>query len=109
MTAKSITKENTKEKFKGLSNEEIMSIYYRLKRMVDDQDEDLAKNRITKRIDTPIGMTSATTMVPEKHIQMFKETQYYKLPKDVIAKLEPIVTLLIEMNEELAKLSEELK
>jgi hypothetical protein len=54
-------------------------------------------------------MTSATTMVPEKHIQMFKETQYYKLPKDVIAKLEPIVTLLIEMNDELAKLSEELK
>jgi hypothetical protein len=109
MTTENTTAENTKEKFKGLTNEEIMVIYYRLKRVVDDQDEDLEKNRITRRIDTPIGMANATTIVPEKHIQLFKETQYYKLPKEVIAKLEPIVTLMVEMNDELAKLSEELK
>jgi|694.fasta_scaffold50980_5 hypothetical protein len=96
-------------KYGGLSNSEIMIVYYRFKKYMDDLEEGLSKNQISKTVNTPMGKGTAIMQVPDEHIQKFKATEYYKLSKAVVAKLGPIVELLQECDDNFKQLADELR
>lgn len=96
-------------KYGGLSNSEIMIIYYRFKKYIDDLEEGLSKNQISKVVNTPMGKGTAIMQVSDDHIQKFKSTEYYKLSKAVVAKLGPIVELLQECDDNFKQLADELR
>jgi hypothetical protein len=104
------TEETTESiKYGGLSNSEIMAVYYRFKRYVDELEEGLAKNQISKTVMTPMGKGTAIIEVSDENIQKFKSTDYYKLSKAVVAKLGPIVELLQECDDDFKRLADELR
>ena len=96
-------------KYGGLSNSEIMLVYYRFKKYVDKLDENLSKNQITKTVKTPMGDGVAIMQVSDEHIAKFKATEYYILAKSVVAKLGPIVELLESCDDTFKQLSNELR
>lgn len=96
-------------KYGGLSNSEIMVVYYRFKKYIDDLEEGLSKNQISKSVNTPMGKGTAIIQVSDEHIQRFKSSEYYKLSKNVIAKLEPIVELIQECDDSFKQLANELR
>lgn len=103
------TEETDAAKYGGLDNKEIMLVYYKLKSQTDKLNKNLDNKRVAKPIDTPFGEGIAFMEVPQKHIDMFKETEYYKLLNSVIEKLEPIVQLLEECDNSLKQLADELR
>ena len=96
-------------KYGGLSNSEIMLVYYRFKKYVDKLDENLDKNQVTKTVKTPMGDGTAVIQVSDEHIAKFKATEYYILAKSVVAKLGPIVELLESCDDTFKQLSNELR
>lgn len=96
-------------KYGGLTNDEIMLIYYRFKGYLDTLEDNLKNRRVSKVIDTPLGKATAIVNVPEEHVEKFKETRYYALTKAVVAKLGPVVELLEECDTDFKKLSDELR
>lgn len=111
MSAKKVSTPVTEEsaKYAGLDNKELMLVYYKLKSQTDKLEQNLSKKRIAKPIDTPYGEGIAYIEVPQKHIDMFRETTYYKLLCSVLEKLEPIVSLLEECDGSLKELANELR
>lgn len=109
ITDTTTTEENDAAKYGGLDNKEIMLVYYKLKSQIEKLNKNLDNKRIAKSVDTPFGEAVAFVEVPQKHIDMFKETDYYKLLNSVIIKLEPIVQLLEECDNSLKKLADELR
>lgn len=110
MSTNTITTEETSAvKYGGLDNKEIMLVYYKLKSQTEKLNKNLDAKRIAKSVDTPFGEGVAFIEVPQKHIDMFKETEYYKLLHSVIEKLEPIVQLLEECDSSLKTLADELR
>ena len=97
------------EAYKGLTNEEIIMIYYRFDKYLAGLKENLDKNMISKNVDTPFGNGIAMISVPEEHVQQFKESQYYELINSIVAKLKPIVELIEECDAAMKELAQEVK
>jgi hypothetical protein len=96
-------------KYGGLSNSEIMVVYYRFKKYIDDLEDGFSKNQVSKTVNTPMGRGTAIMQVSDEHIQKFKSTEYYQLSKAVVAKLGPIVELLQECDDTFKQLADELR
>lgn len=93
----------------GLTNEEIIMIYYRFDKYLSGLNSNLEQNRISKPVETPMGNGIAIIKVPEEHVKMFKESQYYELLNSIVDKLKPIVSLIEECDPALKTLAEEIK
>jgi hypothetical protein len=108
-----MTNEQTTEeaitKYGGLSNGELMLVYFRFKKYLDTLENNLNNNQISKQIDTPLGKATAFINVSDDNIEKFKSSEYYKLTKTLVQKLEPIVELLIECDSTYKKLADELR
>jgi hypothetical protein len=103
------TMESAAVRFGGLSNEEILIIYFRFKKYVDDLEESFEKKQISKPVDTPFGKGAAIIKVTQEQIDEFRNTDYYKLSVSVVNKLKPIVELLLECDDTFKKLADELR
>jgi hypothetical protein len=99
----------TELNLKGLTNEELIMIYYRFDKYLSGLNVNLDKNVISKQIETPIGSGIALVKIPDEHVQMFKESQYYELLNSIVTKLKPIVSLIEECDPALKILAEEIK
>jgi hypothetical protein len=93
MTRKS---KKTEKPFAGLTNEEILMVYYRFKSYLDKTNNDLKNKRITKSVNTPVGPATAVKIVKDSYIQKFIDSDYYQLMNGVVTKLHPVVELLEE-------------
>lgn len=93
----------------GLSNAELMLVYFRMKKYVDNMEENLKNNKVAKQMHTPLGLATAYMTVPAEHVERFRKTEYYKLANSVVEKLGPLVELIMECDESLKKLADELR
>lgn len=82
--------------YAGLTNEEILMIYYRFKSHLEKTNKDLKNKKISKPIETPLGTAVAVSRVKDSHIQKFIDSEYYQLINNVVNKLHPVVELLEE-------------
>jgi len=98
-----------KSDYSGLSNEEIIMIYYRFDKYLKGLNENLDNNRVTKSIQTPLGSGLQIISVPQEHVDKFKKTQYYNLVTSIVDKLKPIVDLIEECDPSLKELAETVK
>ena len=96
-------------KYGGLSNEELILVFHRLKRSYDNIEENLAKNQISKQVNTPMGKGVAIVGITPEQVEKFRQSEYYKLTKSVVNKLSPLVELVTECDDNLKKLSDELR
>lgn len=101
--------EESAVKYGGLSNAEIMMVYYRFKKYLDHTDESLNKRRLSKIIETPLGKATVMTDISEAHVIKFRDTEFYKLTKNIVEKLDPVVELILECDESYQKLADELR
>lgn len=101
--------EESAVKYGGLSNAEIMMVYFRFKSYLKHTDENLNKRRLSKVIDTPLGKATVLTEIPESHVTKFRDTEFYKLTKNIVEKLDPVVELILECDESYQKLADELR
>lgn len=106
---KTNTNEESAVKYGGLSNAEIIMVYYRFKKYLDQTDENLNNKKISKVIETPLGKATVIKEIPESHVIKFKETEFYKLTKNIVEKLNPVVELILECDESCQKLADELR
>lgn len=95
--------------FAGLSNAEIVLIYYRLKHYVNMIDTNLEKGYATKTINSPIGISTSLKSVSKEKIKFFKESLYYKTMKDSLEKLEKVSTLIEECDKDVISIIQQLK
>jgi hypothetical protein len=95
--------------YSGLTNEELIMVYYRFNKYLTGLNDNLDKNMISKSVDTPFGNGIALVSVPENHVNQFKETQYYALLNSIVAKLKPIVDLIEECDPAMKELAETIK
>jgi hypothetical protein len=96
-------------KYGGLTNAELLLIYFRFKKYLENLDSNLDQQQISKPIDTPMGKGVAFKKVSSEHVERFKKTEYYKLTRLVVEKLEPIAEIIIECDESLKSLADELR
>lgn len=101
--------ETAVEKYAGLSNEEILLVYFRFKNYLDNLEENFKDRKVSKQIDTPLGKATAIVEVPQSHIDKFRATDYYKHTVAVVNKLQPIAELLMECDDHFKKLADELR
>lgn len=101
--------ENNNASFKGLSNEELIMVYYRFNKYLTDLNKNLEKNLISKNVETPFGNGIAMISVPEEHVDQFKQSQYYELINSIVTKLKPIVELIEECDDAMKELAQEVK
>jgi hypothetical protein len=106
MTKKKVSEEN---RFAGLNNAEIIFMYYRLKNYKTVLDKNLDKNVVSKQVETPLGIATAIKEVKPEYVAKFKETEYYKTACDIIDKLTPVVSIIEQCDDSVAKLLEQLK
>ena len=103
-------KEDTEEnRFAGLSNAEIIFMYYRLKNYKTVLDKNLDKNMVSKQIETPLGIATSMKEVKPEYVAKFKETEYYKTACDIIEKLTPVVSIIEQCDDSVTKLLEQFK
>lgn len=103
------TKKKEEEKYAGLTNQELILVYYRLENYLNVMNKNLDKNVITRQVDTPMGVATAMREVKPEHVEMFKETTFYNTLCGVVTKLKPIAELIEECDDSLKKLIEEFK
>lgn len=96
-------------RFAGLSNAEIIFMYYRLKNYKTVLDKNLDKNMVSKQIETPLGIATSMREVKPEFVAKFKETEYYKTAGDIIEKLTPVVSIIEQCDDSVAKLLEQFK
>ena len=93
----------------GLTNEELIMVYYRFNKYLTGLNDNLDKKMISKSVDTPFGNGIALVSIPEDHVNQFKGTQYYELLNSIVAKLKPIVDLIEECDPAMKELAERVK
>tara|TARA_R110000868_G_scaffold408865_1_gene693049 strand:+ start:602 stop:922 length:321 start_codon:yes stop_codon:yes gene_type:complete len=106
MAKKNASEEN---RFAGLNNAEIIFMYYRLKNYKTVLDKNLDKNMVSKQVETPLGIATAIKEVKPEFVAKFKETEYYKTACDIIEKLTPVVSIIEQCDDSVAKLLEQFK
>lgn len=99
---------NTQVEFKGLTNEELLVIYYRFKRYLDKLEDNFKNNRIPEPIDTPMGPGVAFRMIDADYVEQFKANVNYTLAVSIVEKLKPVVEIIEEVPE-MKTLAEELR
>ena len=104
-----VTQTDESIKYGGLSNAEIMLVYHRFKTYIDNLENNLSKNQITKTVLTASGQNIVTKQVSNEQVAMFRASEYYILTNSVVAKLGPIVELLESCDDSFKQLSNELR
>lgn len=84
------------DRFNGLSNQEILFIYYKLDKYLTALDKNLDKNIVTKQVETPMGVATSMKEVSSKHVIKFRESIYYKTVVSIVEKLRPIAKIIEE-------------
>ena len=97
------------EKYAGLTNQELLLVYYRLDNYLKTLNKNLDKNVITKQVETPMGVATAMKQIKPEHVEMFKETTFYNTLCEVVVKLKPIAELIEECDDSLKNLISEFK
>ncbi len=103
------TMESAAVRYGGLSNEEILIVFFRFKKYVDDLESSFEKKQISKAIDTPLGKATAIVGVTQEQIDQFRKSDYYRLSVSVMNKLGPVVDLIMECDDTFKKLADELR
>jgi hypothetical protein len=98
-------------KWGGLSNAQLLKIYFSMKQQQEIMDANLAKNKVLRVVENKSSGLFDFRMVnvPKDSVEQFKETEYYKLIGSVVATLAPIVSLLVDCDDALKALSNELR
>lgn len=96
-------------KYGGLTNAELLLVYFRFKRYLENLDSNLNEQKITKQIDTPMGKGVVVQKIPAEHVERFRSTEYYKLTCLIVEKLGPIAEVILECDESLQPLANELR
>lgn len=104
-----IKEEEQDERFAGLSNAEIVFMYYRLKSYMHVLDTNLDKNVVSKQVNTPLGIATAIKEVKPEFVTQFKKTDYYKTACSLMEKLKPVVSVIEECDDSVKQLLKELK
>ncbi len=94
--------------FRGLSNEEILFLYFRTKEYVDKVNTSLEKKMIATPHETPVGPATKVRVLSDADVEKVKASEYYIIANQVISKLEPVAELISESTE-YEKLVETLK
>ena len=95
--------------YNGLSNDELIMVFYKFKSYLDNMNANLDKNMVTKPIDTPMGQGFMVKEVPKEHVEMFKESRFYKTLTSIVEKLEPVADLIENCDQEMKDLTKHLK
>lgn len=96
-------------KYGGLTNAELLLVYFRFKKYLENLDSNLKDKKISKQIDTPVGKATIIQEIPQEHVDRFMQTDYYKLTKTVVEKLAPIADIILECDDSLQSLVNELR
>ena len=102
-------KKEPEEKYAGLTNKELVLVYYRLSNHLSTLNKNLEKGVITKQVETPLGVVSAIKQVPAKHITKFKKSLYYHTLCDVVEKLEATIAIIEECDDSIKEILDQLK
>lgn len=87
-------------KIQDLSNEEILVVYYRFSKYLEEVNKSLEKNMIVKKIEGPGGiMANGFRMIDDEEKEKFISSQFYKTTKNIVEKLQPIVVLIEDVEE----------
>ena len=89
----------TPEKYAGLTNEEILMIYFRFKRYLDKLNDNVKQKRVSKTVKTPIGEARMFMNVNDSAVQKFLQSDYFILVNGVVEKLQPLVDIISECEE----------
>jgi hypothetical protein len=103
------TETKKEDRFSGLSNEELVLIYYRLDNFLNTMNANLEKNVVTKQVKTPLGIATAMKEVPKEHVEKFKQSLYYTTLCNAVHKLKPVVEVIVECDDVVIKNLEQLK
>jgi len=101
--------QEVEEKYAGLSNTEIIFMYYRLKNYLDVLNKNLDKNIVMKQVETPMGIANAIKQVKPEYVVKFKETEYYKTACDIVEKLKPTVSIIEQCDDAVIKILDQFK
>ncbi|NBW38603.1 MAG: hypothetical protein EBR30_27010 [Cytophagia bacterium] len=96
-------------KYGGLTNAELLLVYFRFKKYLENLDSNLKDKKISKQVDTPLGKATVIQEIPQEHVDRFMQTDYYKLTKNVVDKLGPIADIILECDDSLQTLVNELR
>jgi hypothetical protein len=80
----------------GLSNEQLVFIYFSLNAVKMRYDEVLGKGKITQMIMAMGGIETTSHISPEI-IHDLANSEHYSMLKDTVAKLEPIYELILDV------------
>jgi hypothetical protein len=87
-------------KIQDLSNEEILVVYYRFSKYLDEINKSLEKNMIIKKVEGPGGMiANGIRMIDDEEKEKFLSSQFYKTTKNIVEKLQPVVVLIEDVEE----------
>lgn len=95
--------------YNGLSNDELVMVYYKFKAYLDNMNSNLDKNMVTKPIETPMGTGFMVKEVPKEHVEMFKDSRFYKTLTSIVEKLEPVADLIENCDQGMKDLTKHLK
>ena len=82
------------ERFKGLSNEEIVYIYLYLNDKLSDYDEIINNNGVSHVIEGPLGKVGFFQEYNEEKINFLKNATKIKYMRNIVNKLKPIVEII---------------
>lgn len=98
------------ERFAGLDNKEILTIYYRFRKYADNLEKQINNKKLVKIVDQPnTGLALATKNLSDEHIKQFKDTEFYKMVYSILDKLAPIVNIIEECDQSVKHLIDEVR
>lgn len=98
------------ERFAGLNNKEILTVYYRFRGYADNLEKQIKNKKLVKIVNEPnSGMALATKNLSDEHIQKFKETEFYQMVYSILDKLAPIVQIIEECDQSVKHLIDEIR
>lgn len=95
--------------FGGLNNKELQIVFYKMKDVVKNLDDNLDNCKIQKVVDTPMGRGVAYMSISQEKVDKFKSSEYYKLLHDLVNKLQPIVEVIEDCDESCKSFADELR
>ena len=94
--------------YHNLTNEEIVFLYYVSTSVISQYEETFDDQSITQTLPTELGSMEVTIDLPEDIIKEIKESEHYKIMKQVSLKLKPIYDLIKDAEPELVQRIDEL-
>jgi hypothetical protein len=99
----------TNFEFKVFTNEELLLIFYRFNKYVSDIEKNLERNIVVKKVDAPMGIANAVSMISDKEKEEFLNSDYFLKIKALVSKLKPITELIEECSEDLRQFATNIK